>query len=293
VKSTFIWLTEFKVERQVQNLNEAVEMVGFGQRQDKIGRWLQAPDPSINYNKALKLRHEGSGGWFLKSSNFTEWKEQKSSFLWLHGIPGCGKTVLSSSIIKNLESSTSHQPLLYFFFDFSDASKQKFESMVRSVITQLYYKHPETRQELDSLFSSCKDGQDQPSNESLCNVLIRMIEQVKEIWLVLDALDECSTRKGSSSTEGLVLWIEEVLRSERLNIHIIVTSRPEQDIQFDIMKFANTDNIIRIQSSLISDDIRAYIRTRVREDSGFERWRSRPEILDEIETRLMEKAGGM
>jgi NACHT domain-containing protein len=286
-------LTKFKVERQIQDTNKVVKIMSFKQMRGKIDRWLLAPDPSINYNKALKQRHEGSGLWFLKSSVFNKWKELKKSFLWLYGIPGCGKTILSSSIIKNLENITSYQPLLYFFFDFNDSSKQKLEDMVRSLISQLYYKHPETRQELDSLFSSCKDGYEQPSNKSLCDVLFRMIEQVKEAWLVLDALDECSTRKGSSSTEGLLLWIEEVLKSERRNVHLLVTSRPEQDIQSNITKFSHTDDIVHIQSSLISDDIRVYVHTRIREDNDFERWRSRPEVLDEIEKRLMEKADGM
>jgi hypothetical protein len=119
-----------------------------------------------------------------------------------------------------------------------------------------------------------------------------MIEQIKEAWLVLDALDECSTRRGPS-TEGLLSWIREVLNSEQRNVHLLVTSRPEQDIKSGIMDFAYIDDIVPIQSSLISDDIRAYVRTRVREDKGFKRWRQRPDIQEEIETRVMKKADGM
>ena len=119
-----------------------------------------------------------------------------------------------------------------------------------------------------------------------------MIEQVKEVWLVLDALDECRTRKGPS-TEGLLSWIREVLNEERGNVHLLVTSRPEQDIESEIMEFAHIDDVVPIQSSLITNDIRAYVRTRVREDNGLKRWRSQPEVQNEIETRLMEKADGM
>jgi hypothetical protein len=119
-----------------------------------------------------------------------------------------------------------------------------------------------------------------------------MIEQAKEVWLVLDALDECSTRRGAS-TEGLLSWIKEVLNSEQRNVHLLVTSRPEQDIKVGIMEFAHNDDIVPIQSSLITDDISAYVRTRVREDNGLKRWRSQPEVQNEIETRLMEKADGM
>jgi hypothetical protein len=119
-----------------------------------------------------------------------------------------------------------------------------------------------------------------------------MIEQVKEVWLVLDALDECITRAGPS-TKGLLSWIRELLNSKQRNVHLLVTSRPEQDIESEIMGFAHIDDVVHIQSSLITDDIRAYVRTVVREDDRLKRWRSRPDVQSEIETRLMEKADGM
>ena len=119
-----------------------------------------------------------------------------------------------------------------------------------------------------------------------------MIEQVKEVWLVLDALDECRIRKGLW-TEGLLSWIREILNSEQRNVHLLVTSRPEQDIEVGIMEFAHNDDIVPIQSSLITDDISAYVRTRVRDDNGLKRWRTQPKVQNEIETRLIEKADGM
>ena len=143
---------------EVQDASNAIKYLGFEQRREKIDRWLLPPDPSINHNKALNQRYEGSGLWFLESSTFAKWKTRQSSFLWLYGIPGYGKTILSSAIIKNLDSILSSQPLLYFYFDFNDIGKQKLESMVRSLISQLYYKYLGASQELDSLFSSCEDG---------------------------------------------------------------------------------------------------------------------------------------
>jgi mRNA degradation ribonuclease J1/J2 len=117
-----------------------------------------------------------------------------------------------------------------------------------------------------------------------------MIEQVKEVWIVLDALDECRTRKGSP-TEGLLSWIRD-LSSKQRNVHLLVTSRPEHDIQSTISEFAHNDDKVPIQGDLITEDIRAYVRTKVRQD-GLKRWQSQPEVQDEIESRLMEKADGM
>ncbi|KAH8727996.1 ankyrin repeat-containing domain protein [Phaeosphaeriaceae sp. PMI808] len=280
------------VERDLNEMRVAIKSTSSAIKQGKVDSWLSPPDPSANYNKALQQRQKGSGLWFLQTDTFAKWNKRQNSFLWLHGIPGCGKTILSSTIIEELERTVPCQSLLYFYFDFSEERKQTLESMVRSLVSQLYYKHEQTAQQLDSLFSSCGNGRRQPTSESLGKVLLHNIEQVKEVWIVLDALDECRTRKGPP-TEGLLSWIREVLHSEQRNVHLLVTSRLEQDIESGVMEFALNDDIVPIQSSVITDDIRAYVKTRVREDNPLKRWRNRPDVQQEIETRLMEKVGGM
>ncbi|KAF2180825.1 purine and uridine phosphorylase [Zopfia rhizophila CBS 207.26] len=276
----------------IQEATNAVKDLGFEQRREQIDRWLSPPDPSTNYNKALEKRQEGSGLWFLQSDAFAKWKTRRNSFLWLYGIPGCGKTILSSTIIENLNSTPSFEPLLYFYFDFSDTGKQTLENMIRSLIVQISCKYDDNWKQLESLFSSCEGGRGQPTRESLCKGFLRMTEHINEVWIVLDALDECHTKKGPPA-EGLLLWMKELLNSEQRNVHLLVTSRPEQDITSGLSEFAHNDNMVPIQSDLIIADIRAYVRTRVREDKDFKRWRPRPDVQEEIETGLMEKADGM
>jgi hypothetical protein len=166
------------------------------QRFQKIERWLSPLDPSTNYIKALEQRHEGTGRWFLQSASFMKWKTRRNSILWLHGIPRYGKTILSSTIIENLKTSLPSKAVLYFYFDFTDNNKQTHDSMVRSLISQLYYKSDKTSKLLESLFSSCEDGHQQPTSELLYKVLLQMVEQVEEVWIVLDALNECSKGVG-------------------------------------------------------------------------------------------------
>jgi Cdc6-like AAA superfamily ATPase len=99
--------------------------VARSNQEAKIKIWLDPPDPSINRNDGQKQRHQGTGAWFLHSDLYVKWKEAKHhNALWLYGIPGCGKTVLTSTVIKDLEAtfSTSSAIMLYFYFDFNDSS---------------------------------------------------------------------------------------------------------------------------------------------------------------------------
>jgi hypothetical protein len=165
--------------------------------------------------------------------------------------------------------------------------------MVMSLVRQIYNKSEGTQKILEDLFDSCNDGHDQPSSQSLCKALTQMIEQTDEVWVVLDALDECRTRRGSE-TQGLLTWIRALLNSNQNNVHLLVTSRPEQDISSDLNEIApEGEGMVLIQSDLIKDDIETYVKVKVKHGDGLKRWRYRPDIQDKIEACLIQKANGM
>lgn len=121
-----------------------------------------------------------------------------------------------------------------------------------------------------------------------------MVQQVGEVYIVLDALDECRTRAGKR-TEGMLSWMKDFLKtnSEDRNVHLLMTSRSEQDIEAELSQWVCDDDVVPIRGDDTADDIRAYIHTRIREDNGLKRWRSRPDVQDEIEAKLTAKADGM
>lgn len=151
----------------------------------------------MNYNKALKERFAETGTWFTESLVASSWKKASGSFLWLYGIPGCGKTVLSSTIIEAIFhhcSNNSSLAVLYFYFDFNDAEKQRPESMLRSLIIQLSLQCISVPQALESLYTTCTNGLRQPAYDSLLATLHQMIGVFQESYLVIDALDASSDR---------------------------------------------------------------------------------------------------
>jgi hypothetical protein len=71
---------------------------------------------------------------------------------------GCGKTILSMTILDYLLRLDTYTTLA-FFFNFSDPGKQKLEDLLRSLAIQLYYTGNEAAKRLNSLFTSYNKGQ--------------------------------------------------------------------------------------------------------------------------------------
>jgi len=258
----------------------------LGDRQNDIIRWLSAPDPSLNYNNALKARNVKTGTWLIESAVFLRWTLNAGSLLWLYGIPGCGKTILSSTIIQYLLDHCHQRPrsaVLYFYFDFNESGKQRHENMIRSLITQLSVCQKSISDSLDSLYNSGR----QPTNKGLLDTLHSIITASNEVFIILDALDECTERP------ELLSDIEEIMKWQDIRLHVLVTSRREVDIEESLEPLCDEETSICIQSALVDADIRTYVHDRLSEDRSFKRWRNQPKVQQEIETELMEKAKGM
>lgn len=257
---------------------------------DKILRWLSPPDPSTNYNEALTQRHPGTGQWLLEDPRYSRWTKEPASFLWLHGIPGCGKTVLSTTVIENLKNDARGKVVLYFYFAFSDVQKQNLDHAIRALASQLYDTgQAAIRRHLDICFASYCNGQRQPSLDTLCKTFHQMAQCAGELWVVLDALDECIM---DQHRRELLNWIQDC-HAGSSNIHLLVTSRPEQDIQSAVAKWASVDSIIPLQSELVQKDISSYVYHEVRKGTRLERWRGWADVQQEIEDTLTKKANGM
>jgi hypothetical protein len=273
------------VKRMIAN----VESLAQDNQYHKMYDWLRPPDTSTNFNNAKEKRHEGTGSWFLESGPFKEWKSGTRRYLWLHGIPGCGKTILCSTIIEHLRQNQDNfsQIILDFFFDFKHTEKQTVDKLLRSLVAQLYRRSENSRAELNNLYSSCQSGCQQPSTDSLFQSFQGMIDSVDKVQIVIDALDECKTRK------ELLLRLEKFRSPGHTNIYLLVTSRKEEELESEFRSWLYEENWVSIQQSRVGSDIREYIRGTLRADKGFQRWQSQQSVLEEIETKLMKKAGGM
>ena len=256
-----------------------------------VEKWLGGADPSPKYNQALGIRQAGTGAWLIDGNACSTWIKEPSSLLWLYGIPGCGKTVLCSTAIERVlhqRSSTTQKPagIGYFYFEFNDQGKQSCDAMLRSLITQLSRQSSEASKPLDALYLSCGSGASQPSLAMISKALRETVESFTDVFILVDALDECRDR------EELLTNIEDMIESKPDSLHMLLTSRRERRIDESLSAFLGDEQRVSIQSALVEHDIRTYVQSRIRTDRKLKKWQ-RPEVQLEIETVLVEKAGGM
>lgn len=72
-------------------------------QREQVYEWLQRTDPSPLHNQAYQQYEPSTGDWILKSLYWRDWLDARLTSLWIHGIPGAGKTVLLSSLIERIE----------------------------------------------------------------------------------------------------------------------------------------------------------------------------------------------
>jgi hypothetical protein len=272
------------------NLDSQSRSQGPDEKLTKIRQWLSAPDPSTNYQKAFKQRQADTGLWFLESERYTKWKTDAASPLWLYGIPGCGKTVLSSTILHSVLQHCHDYPrkvTAYFYFDFNDKQKQDPELMLRSLVCQLLQQSTKISASLETLFSSCDNGERSPSVHALLKVLQHMAGEFLQVYIVLDALDECAQRK------DLMDMLEIIARWQLRNLRLLFTSRREWDIESSLEDIVDLQNSVCLQSEVVDEDIQRYVRQRLSDDKSLRRWERDIAIRQEIEIVLMQGARGM
>ncbi|KAH0040652.1 purine and uridine phosphorylase, partial [Aureobasidium melanogenum] len=128
-----------QLTNSIHDVSASMEQIEINNASKAVTEWLKAADPSVNYTRAIETHRTGTGEWFLGGAQFQEWKAKLKSFLWLHGMSGCGKTILSAAIIRNLLRKQGRWTI-YFYFDSSDSNKQHYKDMLRSLLLQLYHK---------------------------------------------------------------------------------------------------------------------------------------------------------
>jgi len=187
-------------EKAMHELLEQMASDANKSRRDKLAQdirnWFSPPDPWKNQNEMNELRHPGTAAWFLNGETFSKWKSpEQSSFLWIRGIPGAGKSVFCSAIIQDIDDMRKLGPaaLMFFYCDFREEQKRDLRGLLSSLLVQLCDQSDSYYDLLSKFFSEHKNGSQHASDAALVRCLKNMLESPRRhpVYLIVDALDEC------------------------------------------------------------------------------------------------------
>ena len=115
-----------------------------------------------------------------------------------------------------------------------------------------------------------------------------MIQETTPTFIIIDALDECPTHGGERAK--LLELLQSLAASQSANLHILVTSRKESDIEEKLTRSVTLPPL-SIQGEDTDIDIRTHVKAQLASYTTMSKW---PEPIKlEVEEVLTTKAKGM
>ena len=110
------------------------------QEYEAILKWLTPIDYAPQQNDYIRRRQLGTGQWLLGSAEFQTWLGTGKQTLFCPGIPGAGKTILTSIVINDLVTRFQNGltiGIAYIYCNFRRKDDQKAEDLLASLLKQL------------------------------------------------------------------------------------------------------------------------------------------------------------
>ncbi|KAJ0425196.1 hypothetical protein BJY00DRAFT_308523 [Aspergillus carlsbadensis] len=173
-------------------------------RLDSILNKINAPNCYLDQETVSEHRENSqSGKWVLDHEKFKQWHDAPAGsnpLLYVHGIPGAGKTTLASVIIETL-CAAQQSPTLYFYCRHRQEGKDSFVGILRGLLAQIL----SVDQVLATFFSEKYSGYDRRRFETA-----NVVKEAADVafssqcisYVVLDGLDECDP----SEAEKVISW---------------------------------------------------------------------------------------
>jgi nucleoside phosphorylase len=126
----------------VTEMRTTVNAIAIATQSDKSAQLLNQLSPVNFWDKQQDVHSqavEGTGTWIIDDPNFRLWLAGPNEVLWCRGVPGAGKTVLTSIIIDHLVKHYDNQNVgvAWIYLNYREKDLQTIENLFASLICQL------------------------------------------------------------------------------------------------------------------------------------------------------------
>ncbi|KAH0595387.1 hypothetical protein MHUMG1_06562 [Metarhizium humberi] len=252
--------------------------------------WLTQVNYAPLQSDLLRKRQPQTGQWLLDSTAFQEWIKTSKQTLFCPGIPGAGKTTLTSVVVDYLQERFRGQQniaIAYIYFRYN------FEQTVDDVLLNLLKQLAQTQGSLPSvveeLYDEHKGRQTRPCLDETRRALQVLIPQYPRVFIVIDGLDECQIAGGCRND----FLAEMIDLQANCGTSVFATSRFLPDIteKFDNKSSLNFIGSKQIEIRADVEDIKKYLDGHMHQLPSVVQ--NNPELQLEIKTRIAEAVDGM
>ena len=276
------------IKAELRQRDEADTRTAFNTRRQSVLRSFGKIDPSKNLRMGIKLREQGTGMWLLESPEYQGWSRTENSKLWLHGIPGAGKTVLAATIIEEVLRTTSiGHAVAFYYCDYKHSETQKPSCVLGSLVQQLAKQAEQCFEKVQSFCDQrnpeYEDDFEYDSQE-LQALILSMVPTFERVTILVDGLDECESNTAEVSELLVGLHCED----NATNIRILLLSRDEIDIRDCLAAYT------QVSISAQSSDLRLYVGAEIESRIRKNKLRIKdPDLKEHIIQQLVNGAEGM
>jgi hypothetical protein len=275
------------VRVKVEELHGRQDTEKILRKRQQILDWLTPIDHASEQRDAISRRQPGTGGWLLHSQAYQDWLNADSRTLFCPGIPGAGKTVFASIINADLWERYHQDPtvgLAHLFCNYRRHNEQTLEALLSSLLKQLVEQQVPLPEHIDDLHKKQQSKGASDRTRATVEVLKLVVATYARVFIVVDALDECSTSHGCRT--GLLSNIQSL--QKQFHINILATSRFIPEIT---EKFESFETACQLEIQADSNDVRRYLSENMYRLPGFVQ--SNKCLQEEVSSKIVEAVRGM
>ncbi|KAH6902879.1 hypothetical protein BKA70DRAFT_1567386 [Coprinopsis sp. MPI-PUGE-AT-0042] len=133
----------------------------------------------------------GTVKWLLESSMFEAWLATHCAILWGTGMPGAGKTILASVVIKHLQAlAQASSDICVAFVYCRYTEPMKVRDILAALVRQLLERFPHLLSLVDPLYAQHDLEGTKPTQSELIDVIRALCGCFRIAYLFIDGLDE-------------------------------------------------------------------------------------------------------
>jgi hypothetical protein len=135
-----------------------------------ILQWISAADYGTQQSDFFQRQQDGTGQWLLDSAEYKNWCSNDGAMLYCHGMPGAGKTIMTSIVVNHLHTEFGPDPgtgIAYLYCNFRRQDEQNAANMLASILKQLVLSRPLMPSGVERLYEKHYAKQTRPLLEEI------------------------------------------------------------------------------------------------------------------------------